>query len=425
MIQLDNNSLGFSFPHIDQELALKVHEYSEQRREAFTSSFRELAKKEIEANRSSSREDKSLDEALERLASLRDSGIQEAWMAAWAEVARRGQSRCSIAFQRTLRLPDDGKTYPLPAGLGAFPLRPVDRYPSTSPAHWLEKGGVLLPMYQAEALWLSFHAEAPLAVKITSGSVNALTGEIDRNGLVGSPQNYLTIPDQPWLDGFKVGPNTVRQFVAMPVGSGFTASEQLAPDQTAGGMVIEVIPMKTDRLVAQIVEENEAGMLEEVMDLVLGDSWRARVTMLCCQSAAMPCCPSDMGLGGGGKIQQEIYQDELGVEAWEQKGSIRLCVHICNSMTWRAVTGENPPHPPITAEEYQRHGIPWFDFYRDDLTPLPETRKMAGLKSVDEVAAGKGLTKFTDGELDPEFVVQYGNARRPEEVREWGRSAVL
>ena len=84
MIQLDHNSLGFSFPHIDQELALKVREYSEQRREAFCASFRELAKKKIEANRDSSREKKSLDEALERLASLRDSEIQEAWMAAWA-----------------------------------------------------------------------------------------------------------------------------------------------------------------------------------------------------------------------------------------------------------------------------------------------------------------------------------------------------
>jgi len=35
---------------------------------------------------------------------------------------------CQIRFQRTLRLPDDGKTYPLPAGLGAFPLRHIDDF---------------------------------------------------------------------------------------------------------------------------------------------------------------------------------------------------------------------------------------------------------------------------------------------------------
>jgi len=31
--------------------------------------------------------------------------------------------RVEIAFHRTLRIPDDGKTYPLPPGLGRFPLR--------------------------------------------------------------------------------------------------------------------------------------------------------------------------------------------------------------------------------------------------------------------------------------------------------------
>ena len=30
---------------------------------------------------------------------------------------------CAIDFQRTLRIPDDGDDYPLPPGLGSFPLR--------------------------------------------------------------------------------------------------------------------------------------------------------------------------------------------------------------------------------------------------------------------------------------------------------------
>ena len=28
---------------------------------------------------------------------------------------------CTIGFQRTLRIPDDNRDYPLPPGLGAFP----------------------------------------------------------------------------------------------------------------------------------------------------------------------------------------------------------------------------------------------------------------------------------------------------------------
>src|SRR5687767_12804574 len=51
-----------------------------------------------------------------------------------------------ITFQRTLRIPDDDKTYPLPPGLGEFPLRHVDDFANNVPASWLEHGGVMLPM---------------------------------------------------------------------------------------------------------------------------------------------------------------------------------------------------------------------------------------------------------------------------------------
>ena len=36
-------------------------------------------------------------------------------------------AECSIQFQRTLRIPDDNREYPLPAGLGRFPM-PSSRY---------------------------------------------------------------------------------------------------------------------------------------------------------------------------------------------------------------------------------------------------------------------------------------------------------
>jgi hypothetical protein len=38
-----------------------------------------------------------------------------------------------VAFDRTLRIPDDGNTYPLPPGLGAFPIRKVEDYAERGP----------------------------------------------------------------------------------------------------------------------------------------------------------------------------------------------------------------------------------------------------------------------------------------------------
>lgn len=35
-------------------------------------------------------------------------------------------ARFTVSFQRTLRVPDDGRDYPLPAGLGRFPIEHVE-----------------------------------------------------------------------------------------------------------------------------------------------------------------------------------------------------------------------------------------------------------------------------------------------------------
>ena len=101
-------------------------------------------------------------EAALRTAALRAAGLHDASFPA-----------LTIAFQRTLRIPDDGRTYPLPAGLGAFPLRSLDDFPATAPASWLQRGGVVMPMDQSEALWISFSARYPCAVKIAAGKINA------------------------------------------------------------------------------------------------------------------------------------------------------------------------------------------------------------------------------------------------------------
>ena len=43
------------------------------------------------------------------------------------------EAKLRMEFQRTLRIPDDDKTYPLPPGLGRFPLRHVDDHATRIP----------------------------------------------------------------------------------------------------------------------------------------------------------------------------------------------------------------------------------------------------------------------------------------------------
>ena len=137
-----------------------------------------------------------------------------------------------------------------------------------------------------------------------------------------------------------------------------------------------------------------------------------------CPVDAWVCEEPAMGLGTGGKMQQEIYADPYRVEDWDQTPGHRCFVHLCNSMQWRQITGRNPPQPPLSAAEYVRHGIPWFDYYRDDLQVL--SGSAACLQSVAQLSATKGDKLVPSGiTIQPEVIVQYGNSRRPNQVREW------
>src|SRR5262245_23667572 len=87
-------------------------------------------------------------------------------------------AKTAIEFERTLRIPDDGKAYPLPPGLGAIPLQHVEDYGARVPRAWSERGGVMMPLYQAEAMWISFGSwwpeGYPCAIKIAAGNINAV-----------------------------------------------------------------------------------------------------------------------------------------------------------------------------------------------------------------------------------------------------------
>ena len=204
------------------------------------------------------------------------------------------KARCLIDFQRTLRIPDDDKVHPLPPGLGRFPLRHLDDYAARVPEAWRQRGGVVLPMHQAEAMWMNFGSGFgyPFAVKVATGKVCALTGDAWVNHLNRDPQDYVVVPEQPWLDGYCVEKGVIRQFVAMPLGEGYTVEEQLTGAATHGGLQIMAYPMKRERYESLVSERPR-----EHFDLVA----------------------NSLGLAPGGRMKQEIYDDPYGLDAWDQR----------------------------------------------------------------------------------------------------------
>ena len=274
-----------------------------------------------------------------------------------------------IDFQQTLRIPDDNRAYRLPPGLGSFPLSRVDDYLDNLPDKWNQHGGVFLPMYQAEAMWINFRGDYPMAVKIAAGKINAVTGKAWTDELNDEPQDYLVVPGQPWLDGFCVEKGLIRQFVAMPLGEGYTAEEQLTGEAEHGGLQIAVYPMKRSKY-------------EEIH----------RISEATLRSEAVPgaSIPPEMGLAPGGLMRQDIYEDEHGIDAWDTSLCSRCYVHIVNSVQHLHLTGCKPPGLPPTAQDYTRAGLPWFDYYGGDLQTLGGAKELAGLDSVASVKLKKG-----------------------------------
>lgn len=284
----------------------------------------------------------------------------------------------SVNFQRTLRIPDDGNIYPLPPGLGSFPICKIEDYEDRVPVSWKEHGGVFIPMYQREALWLCFGGAywRPNAVKIAVGKINAITGKRLHYRLNRTKQNYIVCPDQPWLDGINAGEGYIRQFIAMPLGMGYTVEGQISGKEEFGGIQIIAFDPKPGRF-----PDKPPKRLHDEDVLYETDGAEAG---------------SEMGLAAGGKMEQEIYPDSHGVDTWDEKNFGRVYVHIVNSMMYHQITGMAPPITPVTAKTYTEYGLPWFDLYDEGKGDIAPSDKLSKVKSVKQMDKKKGFAPQQD-----------------------------
>lgn len=303
----------------------------------------------------------------------------------------------SIDFQRTLRLPDDGRDYHLPPGLGRFPLRHIEDFDLGSNNSRKSRGGIIMPIFQADALWLNFNPlrfmepSLPVALKIGAGKINAVSGGKWEEGLSQSPQDYVVVPDQPWLDGFNVDKGKVRQFVAMPLGQGYSVEEQFDPSSDVGGIQIEAIPMREDAYNLLKAKREETGSAKFGLSM-----------MMSCDGPAH----FDMGLGMGGSMCQEIYDDEYGLDAWDLDRRQRCFVTLANAEQWMSITGEEPPISPLSAQEYSDAGLPWFDYYDGDREAIEGAKSLGGIKSVQNIAINKGEAFFSEDGSNLQYSVK-------------------
>ncbi|MEV6482981.1 hypothetical protein [Streptomyces sp. NPDC051576] len=291
----------------------------------------------------------------------------------------------AVRFVRTLRLPETG-THALPPGLGEFPVRRVADFPDTVPEQWRARGGVMLPVYLREAMWLSFAGtRKPAALQVGVGKVCAVSGKPWSDRLSRHPQNYLVLPRQPWLDGINSGRGTVRQFVAVPLGLGATVEGQVTGEEVWGGIQLQSFPL-TERELARWREKERHRSKRTRATTMPSGGYGMPAMPMAAPAPGAPAAPSRsavaMGLGVGGSMRQEVYEDGRPLEAWAEKPAGRVFVHLVTPPEWRRITGEEPPPSPVDRAAYTRAGLPWFDYYDQDAEDLAPTDTLGAVQPV-------------------------------------------
>jgi hypothetical protein len=257
------------------------------------------------------------------------------------------EAKCSIVFQRTLRVPRDGGRYPVPPGLGRFPLERIDSYSGAVPDSW-ERSGVFLPMYQSEALLVIFIGWYPFALRVTVGGMNAITGRRVRDERLWRPQDYVVFPKRPWMEWFCVGNGRARQFLAMPLQENQVLPKAQNHLKEEGGIAITAHPMRAESY----------------------RKYRARRT------AAMSGWGGEASLWGASFPEHEFLgiseerEDSFGAGAWETAAESRCSVYPVNSLDFLRITGSVPLGKPPTREEYSEAGLPWYGEYGNDAAAL-------------------------------------------------------
>ena len=238
--------------------------------------------------------------------------------------------RLAVSFHRTLRLPDNGTVFPLPAGLGRFPLVEVE-------------GELALPIHRHEAMWVGMAAAPwkPNALKVLAGGINAISGLADTARRRAKPRTIWSAHPSPGSTGSMLAAALIRQFQAAQIGAG-AAIEALHGLREQGGLTLLAFEPKPGRFPDAPPPQRGPMRLDR------------------------PREPDrhEMAFGPGGLVHQKLYPDAHGAETWDGASAVRLELVLVEADWLAARTGRHYPSP-IDAASYAAAELPWFELGDD------------------------------------------------------------
>lgn len=238
-----------------------------------------------------------------------------------------------VQFTRTFRVTDG---LPLTAHhFGSPSVYNVDPSRQALPADVLARGGVLIPTYPWEALYIHLDSDAPVALQISYQGRCALTGNSLSRRLRHRHRNYVVVPFHRHITGAAAANHSTLQFSVGCVTNDlqFRASHEVTHRIT--GLQLQVWNLNDT---ARQRWSNGSGSTHHAT------------------SVDTPLAPP--------RPQSISSRD------WSTAPLARVWIHLVDPVLWPAITGSLPPASPISSSDYFTHGLPWLPAFDEPISDL-------------------------------------------------------
>jgi len=266
-----------------------------------------------------------------------------------------------VRFQRALRLPAGRPPYESVRS-DAFHLpRPLNDHFEDLDFDWLLRSNqCVICLTPSESVTMEFAAPSayPFAVMVSIGRHDALTGKPADGTLARTPQNYLSLTCQNWLDSWLNADGEAHDFVTPWTAPPEAAALPAPAVDESDCISISFVPMKADAFQrrCQDIDQNagrqvygapdfaerfsETHMLSGRMryEMQQGDAWDAGI----------------------------VYPDPFDANEWDIDHAALIAVTMVGPTAWQALTGEVADPALFGPDIYEQAGVPWDASYADE-----------------------------------------------------------
>ncbi|KAK7404030.1 hypothetical protein QQX98_010203 [Neonectria punicea] len=188
-------------------------------------------------------------------------------------------------------------------------------------------------------------------------------------------QDYVVLPHQEWLDGTAAEPGKVRQFVAMPLGTGYPVDAQATGEGATGGLQFEITRLA-------LCSDHDASLVG--CQIQNGDT--VRLILRLREGGECPPSPKrEMNLAAGGAIEQGSVG--LPQHDYQKTATVASNVQTINSASFQSVTGVSAPQCPISATTYAKLGLPFSAVYGEATSVVGDLSSLRSVAQIDGTAA--------------------------------------